>query len=90
MTPILPGQQLVGLAGTGERGMAVGAHEHDRGPGALRAVARVSEAPATEEGVIGEELVVVVRGAGGEVDLDEQVEMSASAFRPGARVRGRA
>ena len=54
--------------------MGVGADEHDDGPGALGSVARVGEAPAAEERVVGEELVAVVGGAGGEVELDEQVE----------------
>ena len=54
--------------------MAVGADEHDRRTGALGAVAGMREAPAAEERVVGEELVVVVGGACGEVDLDEQVE----------------
>ena len=66
--------QLVGLARAGERGVLVGADEHDGGAGALGAVAWVGEAPAAEERVVGEELVAVVGGAGGEVDLDEQVE----------------
>ena len=52
----------------------VGADEDDRGAGALGPEAWVGEAPAAEEGVVGEELVVVVGGAGGEVELDEQVE----------------
>ena len=74
MTPIRAGHQFVGLAGARERGVVVRADEHDRGAGALGSVARVREAPAAEERVVGEELVAVVGGAGGEVDLDEQVE----------------
>ena len=68
------GHELVGLAGAGERGARVGAHEHDGGPGALGLVAVVGEAPPAEECVVGEELVAVVGGPGGEVELDEQVE----------------
>ena len=68
------GHQLVCLSRAGERGVVVGAHEHDRGPGALGSVAGVGEAPAAQERVVGEELLAVVGGAGGEVDLDEQVE----------------
>ena len=68
------GHQLVGLPRARERGMAVGADEHDGGTGALGSVAGVGEAPAAEERVVGEELLAVVGGAGGEVDLDEQVE----------------
>ena len=74
MTPIRAGHQLVGLARAGERGVVVRADEHDGGAGALGAVAGVGEAPAAEERVVGEELVAVVGGPGGEVDLDEQVE----------------
>ena len=68
------GHRRVGLAGARERGSRVGADEHDDGPRALGLVARVGEAPAAQEGVVGEELVAVVGGAGGEVELDEQVE----------------
>ena len=50
------------------------AYEDDCWPGALGSVAWVCEAPAAQEGVVGEELLAVVRGASGEVDLDEQVE----------------
>ena len=68
------GHELVGLARARERGVGVGADEHDGGPGALGAVAGVGEAPAGEERVVGEEFVAVVGGAGGEVELDEEVE----------------
>ena len=68
------GHQLVGLPRARERGMVVRADEHDSGAGALGSVAGVGEAPAAEECVVGEELLAVVGGAGGEVDLDEQVE----------------
>ena len=54
--------------------MVVGADHHDRRAGPLGSVAGVGEAPAAEEGVVGEELVAVVGGTRGEVDLDEQVE----------------
>ena len=68
------GHQLVGLPRAAQRGMVVRAHEHDGGAGALGSVAGVGEAPAAEERVVGEELLAVVGGAGGEVELDEQVE----------------
>ena len=68
--------------------MVVGADEDDCGPGALGAVARVGEAPAAQERVVGEELVAVVGGAGGEVELDEEVEGELER-RCGARARGR-
>jgi hypothetical protein len=42
----------------------------------------VGEAPAAQEGVVGEELVAVVRGPGGQVDLDEQVERERQRFDP--------
>ena len=54
--------------------MVVRADKDDSGTGALGSVPGVGEAPAAEERVVGEELVAVVGGAGGEVDLDEQVE----------------
>ena len=68
------GERLVGLAGAAEGGVRVGADEDDGGAGGMRSVAAVGEAPAAEECVVGEELVAVVGGAGGEVELDEQVE----------------
>ena len=72
--------QLVGLAGTRERGVVGRADEHDGGTGALGLVARVGEAPAAQERVVGEELLAVVRRPGGEVDLDEQVERELQAL----------
>ena len=68
------GHQFVSLAGAGKRGVLVRAHEYDGGASALGAVAWVGECPAAEERVVGEELVAVVGGACGEVDLDQQVE----------------
>ena len=76
------GQRRVCLAGACERGSRVGADEHHGGPRALGLVARVGEAPAAEERVVGEELVAVVGGAGGEVDLDEQVERELQRLDP--------
>ena len=84
------GQRLVGLAGAGQRGVGVGADEHDGGSGALGLVAAVGEAPAAQERVVGEELVVVVGRAGGEVELDEQVEGELHGGHRAARARGRA
>ena len=74
MTPIRPVMSSSASRAQRERGVGVGADEHDGGSGALGAVAGVGEAPAAEERVVGEELVAVVGGAGGEVELDEQVE----------------
>ena len=68
------GHRLVGFAGERERGARLGADEDDCGAGCLGLVAGVGEAPAAEEGVVGEQLVAVVGGAVGEVHLDEQVE----------------
>ena len=73
------GERLVGLARARQRGVGVAADEDDDGPGAVCPVARVGEAPAAEEGVVGEELVAVVGGPAGEVELDEQVEGELSA-----------
>ena len=74
------GHQLIGLTRARERGVVVRAHEHDRGPGALGSVAGVREAPAAQECVVGEELLAVVGGASGEVDLDQQVERELQRF----------
>ena len=66
--------RFVGGLREGEGGVRVGADEDDGGAGGVGLVAGVREAPAAQEGVVGEELVVVVGGAGGEVKLDQQVE----------------
>lgn len=68
------GHELVCLACTGESGMVIRADEYDGGTGTLGWVAWMSQAPAAQKRVIGKELLAVVRGAAGEIDLDEQVE----------------
>jgi len=60
--------------------VVVRADEQDGGTGALGSVAWVGECPAAEERVVGEELLAVVGRAGGEVDLDEQVECKLQRF----------
>ena len=68
------GERFVGLTRTCQRGVGVGADKDDDGAGALCSKAWVGEAPAAEECVVGEQLVAVIGGALGEVELDEQVE----------------
>ena len=68
------GHRFVGFARERERGVRVGADEDDGGAGGVGLVAGVGEAPAAQERVVGEQLVVVVGGAAGEVELDQQVE----------------
>ena len=76
------GHNAVGLLGVGERGPRVGADEHGDRAGAERPVAGVGERPAGEEGVVGEELLLVVGGPAGEVEFDEQVEGELEARDP--------
>ena len=68
------GHRLVGGARAREHRACVLADEHARGAGSLLPVAAMGERPAAEERVVGEKLLAVVGGAGGEVELDEQVE----------------
>ena len=68
------GQRLVGFLGERERGVRVGADEHGDGAGGVGLVAGVREAPAAQERVVAQQLVVVVGGAAGEVELDQQIE----------------
>src|SRR4051794_11178449 len=68
------GQYFVGNLGASEQRALVAAYEEHHRPGAQRLVARVLQAPTTEKGVVGEQLLAVVRGPFGQVELDKQIE----------------
>ena len=66
--------EAVGFLGAGECAVVIATNEQRDRAGAECSVARVCERPAGEEGVVGAQFVLVVGGAGGEVEFDEQVE----------------
>ena len=74
MTPIRPVSSSSASRAHASAAWLFGLTNTTAGRRALGSVAWVGEAPAAEERVVGEELVAVVGGPGGEVDLDEQVE----------------
>jgi hypothetical protein len=62
-----PRHHAICLLSVGERGSRVGAYEHGYWAGAERPGAWMRERSAGEEGVVGEDLLLVVGGSAGEV-----------------------